>query len=336
MDVLKTLLNLCEVNSLSGNEDEIDIFLEKELKKYSKNIIKTPTKSIILKLNENENKKPKIMLEAHLDCVGMIVKSITKDGFLEILNCGGLDLKMLISKEVLVLGKKPLTGFIFKNLDEKEKKLKIENLLVDVNLNEEKAKELINVGDSIVFKYNPVILKDDKVSVRSLDDRASIAAIFLVLEKLKEKDLNCEILVCFSSQEETTQMGAKTATFLETPDIAISVDVSFAKTLNCKEGSIGEMNKGPLIGISPILDKNLTNKLIEIAKEKNIPFQLEIMNGKTHTNADEIATTKSGVKTVLCSIPIKNMHTPIETIKISDIKNTAELIYHFIISSKEV
>lgn len=334
MDVLKTLLELCKIESLSGNEDEIDIFLEKELKKYSKNIIKTSTKSVILKLNEN--KKPKIMLEAHLDCVGMVVKSITKEGFLEILNCGGLDLKMLISREVLVLGKKPLTGFIFKNLDKDAKKLKIENLLIDVNLDEKKAKELINIGDGIVFKYDPIILKNNKVSVRSLDDKASIAAIFLVLEKLKEKDLNCEILVCFSSQEETTQIGAKTATFLKTPDIAIAVDVSFAKTLNCKEGSIGEMNKGPLIGISPILNKDLTNKLIEIAKEKNIPFQLEIMNNKTQTNADEIATTKSGVKTVLCSIPIKNMHTPIETVKISDIENTAELIYNFIISNKEV
>ncbi len=334
MDILKTLLELCKINSLSGSEDEIDIFLEEKLKKYSKNIIKTPTKSVILKLNEN--KTPKIMLEAHLDCVGMVVKSITEEGFIEILNCGGLDLKMLVSREVLVLGKKPLTGFIFKNLNENENKLKIENLLVDVNLDEKKAKELIDVGDNIVFKYDPVILKNNKVSVRSLDDKASIAAIFLVLEKLKEKNLNCEILVCFSSQEETTQLGAKTATFLETPDIAISVDVSFAKTLNCKEGSVGEMNKGPLIGISPILDKKLTNKLIEIAKEKNIPFQLEIMNNKTQTNADKIATTKNGVKTVLCSIPIKNMHTPIETIKISDIENTAELIYNFIISNKEV
>lgn len=336
MDVLETLLKLCEIDSLSGDEDEINIFLEKKLKKYSKNIIKTSTKSIILKLNENKDKKLKIMLEAHLDCVGMVVKSITKEGFLEILNCGGLDLKMLVSKEVLVLGKKPLTGFIIKNLDKKENNLKIENLLVDVNLDEKKAKELINVGDSIVFKYTPVILKNNKVSVRFLDNKASITAIFLVLEKLKEKNFNNEILVCFSSQEETNQIGAKTATFLETPDIAIAVDVSFAKTLNCKENSIGEMNKGPLIGISPILDKNLTNKLIKIAKEKNIPFQFEIMNEKTHTNADKIATTKNGVKTVLCSIPIKNMHTPIETVAINDIKNTAELIYNFIMSNKEV
>ena len=199
----------------------------------------------------------------------------------------------------------------------------------------EEVKKQVKVGDIIAFKYNPISLKNNKIATRFLDDKALVVTILLILEKLKEENLDFEIIVLFSSQEETTTLGATTSSYLETPSIAIGMDVSFAKTLNYNQDrSVGDMGKGPMIGISPVLDKNLTKKLIEIAKTKNIQYQLEVMNAKTSTDVDAIAFTKSGVRTIICSVPIKNMHTPVEIVEINDIKTTAELIYNFILSEK--
>ncbi len=337
MKTKEKLLDLCKINSISGDEKNIVNQLEKELENYSGKIIKTQLNSIIFKFNTSKTKSPKIALEAHIDTIGFIVNNITEEGFLKISNLGGIDPKVLISQEVIVLGKENFVGFVFKeeNDEASEEKIKLEDLLVDVNLTKEEAEKNIPIGSQILFKFNPIDLKNNQLSVRFLDNRSSVLAILLILEKIKKENLDVNLTVIFSSQEETTQGGIKTAAYLNKPDVAVSVDVSFAKSLNCKEELIGEIGAGPLIGISPILDRNLSLKLIEIAEKNKIPHQLEIMNGPTRTNADELVTTKDGVLTSLVSIPIKNMHTPTELLEIKDIENTANLIYNFICSFKK-
>lgn len=334
MKMKEKLLNLCEINSISGNEENIVNYIEKELKNYSGEIVKTPLKSIVFNLNTSKNTSPKIALEAHIDTIGFVVNKITEEGFLKISNLGGIDPKVLISQEVIVLGKEKFVGFVFKEeYDENsQEKVKFEDLLVDVNLKKEEVEKNISIGDQILFKFNPINLKNDNVSVRYLDNRASVLTILLILEKIKKENLNVNLTAIFSSQEETTQVGIKTAAYQNKPDFAIAIDVSFAKSLNCDEELIGEIGSGPLIGVSPILDKNLGLKLIEIAKKNKIPHQLELMNGPTRTNADELVTTKDGVLTSLVSIPIKNMHTPTEIVNLKDIENTINLIYNFICS----
>lgn len=334
MEILNSILDLCEINSVSGKEDEIVDFLTEKLKKYSNNIKTTALKSVIAKINTSikNSSKMTIALEAHIDSIGLIVTKITKEGYLKIANCGGMDPYALTSQEVVVLGNKNYPGFIFTKKNDNKEKITIKDLFIDVNLTEKSAKNNIKKGDYVVFKHKPTKLQNNRLSVRFLDNRISVAAILLVLERLKQKKLNCEIIVFFSSLEETTQAGVKTAAFSNKPDIAIAVDVSFAESLNFKEAGIGKMGDGPLIGISPVLDRNLSNKLIEIAKNNKIPHQIEPMSGLTRTNADEIATIKDGIKTMLCSIPIKNMHTPTEIVEIEDVVNTTTLIEKFILS----
>ena len=334
MDILNLTLSLCEINSVSGKEDEIVKFLVEKLKKYSNEIKTTPLKSVVAKINSSKKKSPKktIALEAHIDSIGLVVTDITKEGFLKISNCGGIDPYVLTSQEVVVLGKKNISGFVFTEKNADEEKITMKDLLIDVNLKEKDVRENIKKGYYVVFKNKPAKLQNNRLSTRFLDNRVSVAAILLLLEKLKEKELNCEIVVFFSSLEETTQAGVKTAAFSNKPDFAIAIDVSFAESFSFKEAGIGKMGDGPLIGISPVLDENLSNKLIEIAKNNKIPHQIEPMSGRTRTDADEIATIKDGIKTALCSIPIKNMHTPTEIVEISDIENTAKLIEKLILS----
>ena len=132
--------------------------------------------------------------------------------------------------------------------------------------------------------------------------------------------------------EELGLRGARTSAFSVFPDEAIAVDVSFAAAPDVSKDSAKEMGKGAMIGISPTLDKALTNKLFKIAKENNIPYQTEVMSSATGTNADVISLTKSGIRTGLVSIPIRNMHTPSEVVSLDDIKNTSEILEKYILA----
>ena len=134
----------------------------------------------------------------------------------------------------------------------------------------------------------------------------------------------------FSSQEELGTRGAKIGAFSKGVDEFICVDVSFAYTPNCDKADCGEIGKGAMIGFSPIFDKNISKKLVNIAKKNNIPYQCEIMSGSTGTNADVISLCESGIKGALISIPEKYMHQPCEVVDVNDIESVSNLIYAYI------
>ena len=134
-----------------------------------------------------------------------------------------------------------------------------------------------------------------------------------------------------SVQEETFGRGAKTGAFGIDADEAIAIDVSFASQPDVTgEYSKIELSGGPMICISPILSRAMSNKLTDIAKSKEIPYQFEIIGGTTGTNADSITVTKGGIKTAVVSIPQRYMHTPYEVVSLDDVENTARLICEYI------
>ena len=125
--------------------------------------------------------------------------------------------------------------------------------------------------------------------------------------------------------------GAKVGPFGKKVDEAIAVDVSFGYSPLCKKTDCGEMGKGAMIGIAPILSNKMSQKLIETAKENDIAYQLEVMGGnRTGTNADAITLSESGIKTALISIPEKYMHSPIEVVDTKDVESVAKLIAAYI------
>lgn len=133
-----------------------------------------------------------------------------------------------------------------------------------------------------------------------------------------------------SSQEEIGCLGAKTGAYAINPNEAIAVDVSFGNQPGVDEYSSGKLGNGTMIGVSPILNKEMSKKLFEIAKENHILFQTEVMGGKTGTTADVISTTRCGVPTALLSIPLRNMHTGAEVIDMTDIEATVQLICSYV------
>lgn len=329
MDIKKTIFELINSVGVSGEEFSASETAQKLLSAYCK----TETDyfgNVIGYLGEFDDKKPTILLDAHIDEIGFIVTYITDSGFLKVSNCGGIDRRLLMAQQVAVFGKETIYGVVTSippHLEDDNTKVpKIDDIYIDVGLTKEECEKIVSLGDRVIIKYTPESLVGDRITGKSLDDRCGVAVILSALEMVKGKDLPVNVAVCFSAQEETGERGAKIASFRISPDYAVAVDVSFALTKDDSEHKCGKLSKGPMIGIAPSLSRDFSDLLIKIAEDENIPYQLEVMNGETGTNADCIGVTKKGVKTVTLSIPLKYMHTPVEVISLSDIENSAKLV----------
>ncbi len=336
--ITEMLFKLTNENGVSGDEFSASSAAAEMLRAYTDDVNVDDFGNVIANLGVRKEGKPHIMLDAHIDEIGFIVTYITKEGFLKISNCGGIDKRLLPAQQVEVLcsnGHK-IYGVLTStppHLEKDEKKAaELSDIFVDIGMPEEKAKNMISLGDRVIISNEPCVLAGDRVTSKCLDDRAGVISLICVLDLLKDEidSLNCSLTVVFSSQEETGERGAEIAAYKVNPDMAIAVDVSFAKVAGDKKEACGEMGKGSMIGVSSSLSKIMSEKLINIAKDKGIPYQIEVMGGKTGTNADAIGVTRSGVKTATVSIPLKYMHTPVEMISVSDIENTAKLCAEFI------
>ncbi len=337
-ELTEILFKLTEKNGVSGDEFCAAQTAAEILKEYTPDITVDDFGNVIANVGNREEGKPHIMLDAHIDEIGLIVTYITDEGFLKVSNCGGIDRRLLLAQQVEVLcsngGK--IFGVITStppHLESDDKKApKLEDIFVDIGMTKNKAEELVSLGDRVVISNCPCELLGDRVTSKCLDDRAGVLTLIQTLDLLKDEldSLSCSFSVVFSSQEETGERGAKTAAYKVKPDMAIAVDVSFAKVFGESNDTCGEMGKGPMIGVSPSLSRTMSNRLCEIAKAEEIPYQIEVMGGTTGTNADAIGVTRGGVKTVTVSIPLKYMHTPVEVISISDIENSARLIADFL------
>ena len=285
--------------------------------------------------------KTHIMLDAHLDRIGLIVTDVDKTGFLRVDKCGGTDARVLAAAEVTVWGKEPVYGVItstpphLSKAEDESKAPDFDSIFVDTGMPYEKLKEIVSVGDRITIDAPFTSLAGTRIAGAALDDRIGMAALVRVLDIIKEKNPPVKVSVLFSVQEETTEAGGKTATFGISPDEAIAVDVSFGTAPGVSEQEAGKLGGGAMICISPSLSEEMSNKLISLAKENDIKYQTEICPSSTGTNADVISTTKTGVKTGLVSIPLRNMHTQAEVADLEDIESVAQVIAAYIINKGE-
>ena len=339
MELKKTILELSAKTGVSGEEDAALQYAFECLKKYTDDCY-IKNGNVVGNFGERSSDKPHILLDAHIDQVGLIVTHIFESGFLGISNVGGIDRRLLPAQKVMIHGKKDIFGVICSvppHLSSDEKKVnKIDEFYVDTAMSFEKVSEIVRCGDKISFISEPKELMGGSITGCALDDRSGIAALLYAAELLKDDKPDCSYSILFSAQEELGERGAAIGAFDIDPDIAIAVDVSFGRCQNDKESETGEMGKGPMIGISPSLSRELSDKLESICKEQEIPWQPEVMSGLTSTNADRFSVNKCGCKTCTVSIPLRYMHTPAEAIKIKDVENTGRLIAAYIRSFKNV
>lgn len=329
MSIENTLKSLSGAIGI-GNIREATALAELELSKYAE-ITHTDNLGIFGRISAKSDYT--LMLEAHIDQIGFIVTDIDGSGFLTVASLGGIDLRMLPSRQVYIHGKERVRGVFCAtppHLASGEVKYEnISDFKIDSCLGE-KAKEIISVGDYVTFSTSAKNLQGDRLCGMSFDDRAGVAVLLELARRFSDVMPPVNLLFCLSDMEELGVRGAKTSAFAETPDEAIAIDVSFGDGPDINPADCGKLGKGAMIGVSPVLSREISNKLIRLANENGIPYQTEVMGKSTGTDADVISVTKSGVKTGLVSIPLRNMHSDCEIISVSDIKSVCDLLEVYI------
>ena len=272
----------------------------------------------------------------------MMVAGI-EDGFLRLTEIGSLDTRLLPGQPVTVHARQPLQGVIVARPtalmpdDEKKDAPGWNHLLVDVGLTPRRVTQLVRVGDLVSFANEPTDLGEGIISGHSLDNRASVAALTLVLEGMQAKacaEQSRSITpwdVWFAStvQEETTYAGAATSAFALCPALAIVVDVTYGKGSGSNGWEYFPLGGGPTLGVGPHIHPFLQKKMKALAKELEIPHAIEPMPESSLTETDAIQLSRAGIPTAVVSIPIRYMHSPVEVAALTDIQRAARLLSEF-------
>lgn len=334
---------LSALPAVSGRECLAHKELEEHLGDLFDEIRFTPTGSVIAVKRCGKSNAKKILLDAHLDEVGFLVKDVCEGGFLKVVNVGGIDTGILSAAEVLIYGSETIPGvFISKpphlqEPNESENKPKLADLSVDTGLSLDKLKEIAPIGTPIAFRSEVERLKGDRICGKSFDDRICMLTIMRAVELLSNNDIDFDIYALFASGEETGYIGASTGLFEVNPDLAIALDVCNAYVEGADEiFKARKLGGGSVISYSATTCRDITERIIKTAKDNSLPYQLIAEPSATGTDAHIQQITRAGIPGALISLPLYHMHTYNEIIDLNDVENTAKLLAEFIKSeSKE-
>ncbi|NLC67356.1 MAG: M42 family metallopeptidase [Clostridiaceae bacterium] len=335
MNIRDLLKDFSFKDAVSGNERNMAEFIAGLFGKYCDKV-EIDRFGNIIGCKKGQGQGKKILVTSHYDEIGFIVTSIDEKGFIRFSSVGGIDTKILPSMEVIIHGRKKISGVIgakpphLLDAEEAKKVPDMNKLYIDTGMCPEELKKYVSVGDFITFKPVFFELKSDQVSSKSFDDRCSLAAMIVAMEELVMMLHKSDVYFVATVQEEISMIGAITASYNIEPDIAVVLDVCGGETPDAPKERVSACGKGPAIGKGPILNKKLTARLIETAKMENIPHQVSIEPGSTGTEARVTQVSRCGIPTVLISIPLKYMHTAVETISINDVRNCGKLVARFV------
>ena len=275
----------------------------------------------------------KLLLDAHLDEVGLVVTGI-EDGFLRFAG-NGVDNRILPDREVTVLTALPLLGVVaclpphVLSAEDREKAPELKDLFVDVGLGQEDAERLIPIGTPMVYRTDFTMLGERQVCAKALDDRSCYAALLRTAELLQDRELDVDLYILGSVCEEFSGVGAKVAAQTIAPDFCVAVDVTFGRTPDSPKDESFVMGGGPVVGIGPNMTRWMARRLLDKADEEDISIQKEVMERSSGTNAWPMQIANEGVATAVLSIPLKYMHAPVEVVELSDIEDCARLLAAF-------
>jgi putative aminopeptidase FrvX len=335
--LLRDLLN---ARGPSGYETAPAAVWRKAAEKFaavSTDVVGTPTARVASRHGEQASAR-RLMVMGHIDEIGLIVTHIDDEGYLWFGPVGGWDAQILVGQRVVlatragdipgVIGKKPI--HLLRD-EERKKVAEVRDLHIDVGAKDGKeAREMVRVGDVAVIAGDPLELPNGRVASRALDNRlGSFVALEAARLVAKAGGAQWETVAVAAAQEETTFGGSRTSAFSLEPDAAIVVDVTHATDapgIDIKEAGKHELGSGPVISRGSTLNPALFELLHDTAEREKIPFTVEASGRATGTDADAVHISRGGVPTALVSIPLRYMHSPVETVQLSDVHACARLI----------
>jgi len=334
MDLLE---KLCRASGVSGFESEVRSIMKKELKKSCERVEEDSFGNITAIKGRGRRK---IMLAAHMDEIGLMVKHINKKGFISFVKIGGIDNRLLLNQRVVIKSKKgDVNGIIgskpphLQKEEEKEKIIKHDSMFIDIGAKDKKdAEKRVSVGDPIVFEANFGSLGENIFYGKAVDNRVGCYVMLKVMEMIPD-DINSVIYAVGTAQEEVGLKGARVSAFKHEPDYAFAIDTTIAgDTPQIKENESSlEIGKGPAITITEASGRGvvthpmLRDLLIRTAKRYKIPYQIDVLEGGM-TDAAIIYMTKAGIPSGVISIPCRYIHSPSGVFSIDDVNNSIKLI----------
>lgn len=336
LEIKRFLKDICEAPGVSGYEYQVAQLVKAAICPYVDEVRQDKMGNVVFLKKGSGERRPRILLAAHMDEIGLMVTKVEDGGFLRFSAVGGIDPRTIVGQEVILYGKEALPGVIgikpphLCSADELKKGHKIEDLHIDLALPEERVKKLVSVGNLAVIRRDMIQLAGNTVAAKAMDDRAGLAALLCCLQELERLRHVADVYVVATVQEEVGVRGAAMATYGVIPDIGIAIDVTHGDMPGVPEHETSKLGKGPGITVGPNIHPKISAEIIRIAKEFQLPYQLEASPGPTGTDARAIQITRGGIPTGLLSIPLRYMHTSVELLDMDDLKFSGRLLAYFI------
>ncbi|HEX6479974.1 MAG TPA: M42 family metallopeptidase [Ktedonobacteraceae bacterium] len=332
--------------SPSGFEQPVQQVIREEVQHYTDELRTDIHGNVIATLNPNG--KPRVMLTAHCDEIGLLIRYIDEQGFLYFGSIGGFDPVTLAGERVQIHTKNgPVLGVIGRQPvhllrgEERGKAPALSDMWIDIGVsNKEEAQKLVPIGSIVTRAAQLEQLRGDLVVSRALDNKSGIFAIVEAMRRLhmQRDKLKASVVFVSAVQEEIGSRGARTGAYEVNPSIAIAVDVTFAsdypQTSKQELGDV-KLNGGPGITNGGFINPRVYDLLVASANEAGIAYQFDLQGGATGTDIDVIQVARGGVATGLLNIPCRYMHTGSEIVSLNDIDDTAELMTRFVLSVDE-
>lgn len=336
-EFLKPFLNN---DGISGHENKISETFKQSAKKVGAKISRDGFGSVIATLG---NKGPKVMIAAHMDEVGFLVQLIEKNGFIRMSPVGGHWPHTMLANRVKVVtnsgkeyhGTIGSTSVHVLQPEQRTKVLEFKDMYVDLGFGSAEAVEKagIEIGDQIINLSEAVLLGDnDKYVSKAIDNRVGVAIAARVLERLKDETLKCQLFAVATAQEEVGLRGAKTATSMLQPDLAIAIDTTVSHDTPGIIPGGTSLGAGAVLAVkdyTALANPKLVAMLIETAKKHKIKVYKFVSQGGGN-DTGETQFSKAGIPAITLCIPTRYLHTPSEVSSLSDFEATVELIVNFI------
>ena len=349
MDIFQALQQLTETPGPSGMEERIVSVVRALWEPYVDTISRDRVGNLFaIRRGDAEGERRRLLIAAHMDEIGLMVSRLEqypKDdenavGYLRLSPVGGVDVRHLFGQQVVVHGERDLPGLVgalpphMLPDDRQSSAYNYDELVVDVGLPLAELKEVVAVGDFISFRQPLRRLLNDRVSGKSLDNRASVVAVAVALEALSGRHHDWDVIAVATTQEETALLGAFTSAFSQQPDAALAVDVTFGRGPGAKDGPGGgkvfELDDGPSLGIGPNVHPGIFKKLKDAADALEMKVHTDPHSRYSGTDAYGLQIAREGIPTGLVGIPLRYMHTMVETVAIPDVKRSGRLLAEFV------
>ena len=338
MDLLTHLKELCQAPGLSGHEGRARDLIRAAWTPLTDEVHVDGLGSLwAVRRGAGAEPRPRLMLAAHMDAIGLMVTQIEGE-FLRVIQVGGIDARVMPGQPVTVHGRADLPGvvaqppaFLLPKAN-RDGVVPVTELLVDVGLPAAQVAEQVRLGDVISLAQPPRDLQGGLLAANRLDNRASVAAVTACLEELRARPAHWDVIAVATAQEEVTLGGAIAAAFALNPQLAIAIDVTHAAGPAVKEftDKTYPLGGGPVLGLGPNIHPKLHAALKETAERLEMPHSLEAMPQHSGTDAFGIQVAREGIPTMVVSLPLRNMHTPVEIVALKDVQRAGRLLAEFI------